>query len=164
MSIQFSADEILATAERIEENGVAFYAAGCGAVSDPQAKALLQRLSSWEVDHVQIFKGLRQALTAEEQTPTVFDPDDQMGLYLQSMADRTVFTAKMNPAEMFGPEPELRHILNLALEREKDAVVFYSGIRSMVPARLGRDKIDAIIREEVSHVAMLEKQLSSLRD
>ena len=42
--------------------------------------------------------------------------------------------------------------------------MFYSGIRDMVPARLGRDKIDEIIREEVSHVAMLEKQLASLRD
>jgi rubrerythrin len=164
MSIQFSADEILATAERIEENGVAFYAAGCDAVSDPEAKTLLRHLSSWEVAHVEIFKAMRHALTAEERTPTVFDPDDQMAMYLQSMADRTVFTAKMNPGEMFGPEPELRHILKLALEREKDAVVFYSGIRDMVPARLGRDKIDGIIREEVSHVAMLEKHLGSLQD
>ena len=164
MSIQFSADEILATAERIEENGVSFYSAGCEAVSDPEAKVLLRRLSSWEVAHVHIFKAMRRELTAEEQTPTVFDPEDQMALYLKTMADRTVFTSNMNPGEMFGPDPTLRHVLLLALEREKDAVVFYSGIRDMVPARLGRDKIDAIIREEVSHVAMLEKQLGSLRD
>ena len=162
MSIQFSADEILAAAERIEENGVAFYAAGCDAVADPEAKALLRRLSLWEKDHVDIFAALRRELTAEEQAPTVFDPDDQTALYLQSMADRTVFTSKMNPVEMFGPEPDLRHILQMALEREKDAVVFYSGMRDMVPARLGRDKIDAIIREEVGHVAMLEKQLGRL--
>ncbi len=164
MPIQFSADEILATAERIEENGVAFYAAGCEAVSEPEAKVLLRRLSSWEVAHVHIFAAMRRELTAEERMPTVFDPEDQTALYLQSMADRTVFTSKMNPGEMFGPEPHLRHILQLALEREKDAVVFYAGIRDRVPARLGRDKIDGIIREEVSHVAMLEKHLSSLRD
>ena len=164
MSIQFSADEILATAERIEENGVAFYAAGCEAVSDPEAKVLLRRLSSWEVGHVHIFQAMRRELTAEERTPTVFDPEDQMALYLQSMADRTVFTSKMNPGEIFGSEPNVRHILQLALEREKDAVVFYSGIRDMVPPRLGSAKIDEIIREEVSHVAMLEKHLGSLRD
>ena len=164
MSLQFSADEILATAERIEQNGVAFYAAGCEVVSDPEAVVLLRRLSSWELGHVHLFSAMRGKLIAEELTPTVFDPEDEMALYLQSMADRTVFTSKMNPGEMFGPEPTLRHILLLALEREKDAVVFYSGIRDMVPARLGRDKIDGIIREEVSHVAMLEKHLGSLRD
>jgi rubrerythrin len=164
MSIQFSADEILATAERIEENGVAFYAAGSEAVSDPEAKLLLRHLSSWEVAHVHLFQAMRRELTAEERMPTVFDPDDQMALYVQSMADRTVFDSKMNPGEMFGPEPDLTHILQLALEREKDSVVFYSGIRDRVPARLGRDKIDEVIREEVSHVAMLGKQLSSLRD
>ncbi len=164
MSIQFSADEILGIAERIEHNGVIFYAAGCKAVSDPEAAVLLRRLSSWEVQHEHLFRAMRDQLTAEERTPTVFDPEDQMGLYLQSMADRTVFTANMDPAEIFGPDPSLRHILLLALEREKDAVVFYSGIRDMVPARLGLASIDSVIREEVSHVAMLEKHLRSLGD
>ncbi len=164
MSLQFSADEILATAERIEENGVAFYAAGCEAVSDPEAKVLLRRLSSWEVAHVHIFTAMRNELTAEERMPTVFDPEDQIALYLQSMADRTVFTDDMKPDEFFGPEPSLRHILELALEREKDAVVFYAGIRDMVPARLGNDKIDEIIREEISHVVLLERQLRGLTD
>lgn len=164
MSIQFSADEILEIAERIEENGVAFYAAGCQAVSDPEAAALLQRLSSWEMAHVKLFKTMRSELIAEERTPTVFDPEDQMALYLQSMADRTVFTSKMSPSEMFGPEPSLRHVLQLALEREKDAVVFYTGIQDMVPARLGLARIGAIIKEEISHVAMIEKQLGGLRD
>jgi len=164
MSIKFSADEILEIAERIEENGVAFYAAGCQAVSDPAAAALLRRLSAWEAAHVELFKTMRRELTAEEKTPTVFDPEDQMALYLQSMADRTVFTSKMNPSEMFGPEPALRHVLQLALEREKDAVVFYTGIRDMVPARLGLARIEEIVREEISHVLMIEKQLGNLRD
>jgi len=164
MSLQFSADEILGIAERIEHNGVVFYAAGCKAVSDPEAAVLLRRLSSWEVAHEHLFKSMREKLTAEEKTPTVFDPENEMALYLQSMADRTVFTEDMDPATLFGPDPSLRNILLLALEREKDAVVFYAGIRDMVPARLGLESIDAVIKEEVSHVAMLEKQLSSLKD
>jgi rubrerythrin len=162
MSLQFSANEILETAERIERNGVAFYAAASELVSDPKAAELLRSLSSWEVGHVHLFEEMRSGLTDEEKAATVFDPDDQLALYLQSMADRTVFASNMTPGEIFGPEPTLNHILLLALEREKDAVVFYSGIRNMVPARLGQDKIDGIIREEVSHVVMLERQLSSL--
>ncbi len=164
MPIQFSADEILEIAERIERNGVAFYAAGCEAVSDPESAALLRRLSAWETAHVKLFKTMRSELTAEEKMPTVFDPEDQMGIYLQSMADRTVFTENMKPSEMFGAEPDVKHVLQLALEREKDAVVFYTGIQDLVPARLGLANIGAIVKEEVSHVAMLEKQIRDLGD
>jgi hypothetical protein len=42
--------------------------------------------------------------------------------------------------------PSFRKVLDIALEREKDAVVFYAGVRKIVPASLGRDKIYAIMR------------------
>lgn len=162
MAIQFSADEILEVAERIERNGVAFYAAGYQAAKDSPAADLLHRLSVWEEGHVKLFATMRSELTDDERAPMVFDPEDQLSAYLRSMADRTVFTEAMRPAEMFGANPTVKHILQLALEREKDAIVFYAGIRSLVPARFGVDKIDAIIHEEVSHVAIIEKQLSEL--
>lgn len=158
MSIKFNAFEILEIAEQIEENGVKFYSAAADAVSDPNAKELLRNLSNWEVSHTELFSKMKSELPPEAKESTVFDPYDEMGLYLKSTADTVVFTSKMKPEDMLGPNPTLKSIFQTALDREKDAVIFYSGIRDMVPTQAGRDKVDGVAKEEVSHVAMIQKK------
>ena len=78
------------------------------------------------------------------------------------MASQVVFTSKTDPVKMIGVKPSFRKILDIALEREKDAVVFYAGIKKFVPASLGKDKIGAILQEEVSHVAMITQRLAEI--
>ena len=162
MSISFNADEILEIAQLIELNGLNFYSAAANAVADPQAKEMLSKLAEWEVTHEKLFCDMRAGLNENQKQPTVFDPDNEMGLYLKSMADSVVFTSKMKPEEMLGKDPSFREVLEIALEREKDAVVFYAGIKEIVPASLGRDKIETIMQEEVSHVVMITKRLSEI--
>ncbi len=162
MSVSFNADEILEIAQQIEQNGLNFYRAASNAVADPKAKEMLASLAEWEVEHERLFRDMRAGLTDSQKQDTVFDPDDEMGIYLKEMADKVVFTSKMDPAEMIGPNPSFRKILDIALEREKDAVAFYSGIRDIVPAALGRDKIEAIRAEEVSHVDMINQRLAEI--
>lgn len=164
MSNQFSADEILEIAQRVEENGVKFYSAAADCIENPQQKQLLSDLAAWEVSHAELFAKMRDGLDSEEKEPTVFDPDNEVGLYLKAMADRAIFTSRMKPQEMLCENPTYKRILEVALGREKDAVVFYAGIRDMVPARLGRHKIEEIMMEEVHHVALIEKQLRTLGD
>ena len=53
-------------------------------------------------------------------------------------------------------------ILKIAIGLEKESIVFYVGIKDIVPKSLGKDKIDAIIREEMSHVVLLSDQLKNL--
>ena len=45
---------------------------------------------------------------------------------------------------------------------EKESIVFYLGLRDLVPAKLGKDKVERILREEMSHVALLRGQLAAL--
>jgi rubrerythrin len=47
----------------------------------------------------------------------------------------------------------------LAVELEKQAILFYLGIKDMVPERLGKDMVERIIKEEQSHVVMLSNRL-----
>lgn len=160
MAIEFSPYEILEIAEQIERNGVAFYAAAARAVSDPQAKEMLQSLSDWEVGHIDLFIDMRKNLSDDAKQPTVFDPYDEMGSYLKSAADNVVFISRTSPTEVIGSNPTLKSILEIALDREKDAVVFYSGIRDMVPTDSGRSKVDGVIREEVAHVGLIQRKLA----
>jgi len=47
-------------------------------------------------------------------------------------------------------------VLNYAIAREKDSILFYSGLLNYVP-RADREGIYAIIREEVKHAAQLTR-------
>lgn len=160
MSIRFSAAEMLQVAEQIEHNGVKFYRVASEQVTEAEARALLRELSGWEENHAALFAAMRTELNATEQAETVYDPLDEMMLYLRTFADGVVYTD--DPVTLFGDAPELRNILNIALDRERDSIIFYFGMRHYVPEALGLDKLDHVILEEYSHVNMIEKQIAKL--
>ena len=45
----------------------------------------------------------------------------------------------------------MEEILKEAILAEKDSIVFYLGMKEMVPENFGKTKIDAIIKEEMVH-------------
>ena len=55
-----------------------------------------------------------------------------------------------------------QELLEIAISAEKNSVLFYVGLKDLVTARAGRDKVETIIREQVKHVADLRRQLTSL--
>lgn len=162
MGITFSADELLGIAGQIERNGVAFYAAAARAVSAPEVVHLLNELSRWEQSHLETFSEMRNALSEAERATDTYDPDNELAYYLQATADSVVFLAGQPPLAALGEHPSLDTILQTALAREKDSIVFYTGMRDYVPPRLGRERVEGIIQEEMGHVAMLHRQLAEL--
>jgi rubrerythrin len=50
-----------------------------------------------------------------------------------------------------------------AISREKESIVFYLGLKGLVPENLGRNKIYDIIREEMKHLRLLSNKLASLK-
>ncbi|MBP7738178.1 MAG: ferritin family protein [Spirochaetes bacterium] len=157
MAFDFNADDVLKIAEQIEENGADFYNKASAAMTDPHYKKFLADLAVMEVDHKKTFAGMRAALSETEKKPTVFDPNDESVLYLNALADLRVFYKK----EM--DTSSIEKILASAIEAEKDSIVFYVGMKDLVPDKLGKNKIDAIIDEEKKHIILLGKELLSLK-
>lgn len=154
MTIAFNADEVLAMAERIERNGIRFYTAAARGIKKYQV--LFARLAQEEARHEAIFAAMRQKLPLKERETTSYDPGGQNGLYLQAMADRAVFKKGVYPGLKKGPaEAGLAEVIDTAIGNEKDSIVFYVGLRELVPANLGRNRISAIIAEEYGHIAFL---------
>ena len=60
---------------------------------------------------------------------------------------------------MTGDE-SIEDILRLAIGREKDSIVFFLGMKDLVSEKLGKDRIDGIIREEMNHITILSKKIS----
>lgn len=159
MSIRFNADEIFEIAEKMEQNAAVFYRTAAAKVASPSASRMLRELASWETQHERIFAAMRTELSAEARELLEFDPDNEDALYLEALADHTVYTLTADPLELFGEAPSLERILRIAIEREKEAVLFYSGIKPLVPPKLGQTRVEQIIKEEMKHVTILGEQL-----
>jgi len=162
MSVPFSADEIFEMAEQIERNGSRFYRRASQGFAEPRARELLLDLAIAEDEHEKVFAAMRADLSPQEREPTVPDPWGEAVLYLRGMADSQLFDVKADPSERLTGKETLEEILRTAIGLERDSIVFYLGIKEIVPERLGKQRVDAIIREEMGHVAALGKALASL--
>jgi rubrerythrin len=161
MSITFSADEIFEMAEELERNGSKFYRQAAKNFKEPAKQQLLLSLAEMEDQHEITFEAMRSQLTEAEKEISTFDPDDEAGMYLRAMADGHVFDVSQPPSEKLTGSETFTDILKIAIGCEKDSIVFYLGLRDLVPAKEGKDKIDAIIREEMGHISILNKQLNA---
>jgi rubrerythrin len=56
----------------------------------------------------------------------------------------------------------MKEVLKAAIEAEKDSIVFYLGMKDIVPDALGKKRIDDIIKEEMGHIRLLSKELVKL--
>jgi len=163
MSVTFNADEIFEIAEQIERNGARFYRKATEASISVRSREMLLRLAAMEDEHEKTFAAMRAELTGQETAPLVFDPDDQAALYLRAVADGKVFDFKADPSKRLTGRESVDEVLGIAIGLEKESIVFYTGIKDTVPERLGKDKVDAIIREEMAHLTTLSNELAGLK-
>ena len=162
MSINFNADEILAMAEQIERNGAAFYRRAAEVTRDSAARARLAELAEWELGHEKLFTELRKGLTPAERTELSFDPDGDAVHYLRVMADRHVFNVNKDPAALLSGQETTQQVLDIALGFERDSILFFQAMEGVVPPSVGRDKVQALIQEEIGHVAFLSREKERL--
>jgi hypothetical protein len=111
-----------------------------------------------EVEHEKIFANLRSELSGNEKASTAFDPVDESVLYLRALADTKVFFEKEIDFS------SMKSVLKEAIQTEKDSIVFYLGMKEMVPEKYGKDKLDKIIKEEMGHIKLLSKELVATKN
>ena len=157
MQYDFNANEILQMAEQLEKNGADFYRKSIEKIQDPAGKELLLSLAEMEDQHEKTFADLRSKLTASEKAQTVFDPEGETVRYLKALADLKVFFEKTIDTN------SMEGILKEAITAEKDSILFYLGLKDAVPEALGKDRIDAVIKEEMSHINLLTRELVALK-
>ena len=156
MSYDFSADNIFEMAEQMERNGAKFYRKSAENAADPSVKNHLLQIAAMEDAHEKTFAALRADLTNEEKKATVFDPEGESVLYLRAMADTKVFFEKEIDVS------SIQEVFKAAILAEKDSIVFYLGMKDLVPGKLGKNKLDVIIKEEMGHIRILSNGLIAI--
>lgn len=162
MNIEFNADEIFEMAEQIEKNGAEYYRkAAENSGEDSDGYKMLLTLAEMEDNHERAFAKMRDDYSKPEWQD-YFTLDNEVALYLRAIADGHVFNIKMNPVQLLTGHETLEEILRTAIKLEEDSIVFYLGMRDMVPPEFGKEGIEQIIKEEKSHIVTLVGFLNKL--
>ncbi len=163
MRTPINAYEVLEMAQRIERNGVSFYRAAAEQTTSRDVRQVLLNLAADEESHEKTFAEMAEQLPYEERKVTLFEPITEIAELISTLADSRVFNLK----EEFNPQmiakATITDILKTAIGKEKDSIVFYLTLRDFVSAQAGRDKVEAILREEIEHVNILGSRLEQCK-
>jgi rubrerythrin len=156
MSYAFTADEVFEMALQLERNGAKFDRDAANAVAIRSKRKLLQDLALMEDEHGETFSAMRAGLQEKEKQPLTFDPEGDAERYLRALADTRIFFKKKVNLN------SLEEIFKSAIEAEKDSIVFYLGMKEIVPPAAGKSRLDRIIQEEMTHLRNLSTELIKL--
>lgn len=152
----FDTAEIFKIAEQIERNGARFYRRAAEIFDDGDIRDIFRQLAEWETKHERAFARMRERLSDSGGSPgnldrgrTVNDPTAMAGL--------AVFGIRSNPWEELTGHESRTQVLRRAVDKEKDSIVFYEGLKGFAADCADRDRIDDIIREEMRHILILTR-------
>lgn len=158
----FNAHEAFELAEQIERNGGIFYRRAAEVVNVPSVKDFLLELASMEDAHESYFASLKRRFVQDGNVGFP-DLDQQMLGYIQALVDGEVFGKIQDPELQIDSDTTLEELIEIALDFEKNTVIYFTTLKKLVPIALGKDKIDALIEEEIRHIAMLAEKLQEIQ-
>lgn len=153
-SIPFNAYEIFEIAEQIERNGASFYRQAAALMRRKDAKKFLLDLAVMEDEHEDLFQTLKKQfnLAGNQEVP---DLDNLTVSYLRAMAGSNVFVTSNSGKKLLKGAENVVDILKVALAFEKDSVIYFNTVKKLVKGKKDKAKIDALVEEEVRHIALL---------
>jgi len=159
MIFNFNASEVFKIAVEIEENGKKFYEQSLTCIDDPAVRRLFEELAREETEHKKKFQSLMAELPKEASAPTVFDPDNQEAQYIKMMADQHVFAQSGNVDSKVCELKDMRDALRLAINFEKDSVIFFLSMQEATDSKKGKELISLLVKEEQQHLRRLSAEL-----
>jgi rubrerythrin len=158
----YSADEVVKTAIQIERKAAQFYADAAEKSRRPAIDKLFGSLSKMETDHARIFGEMEAGMSQQERGTQLYDPGNEMLYFLQDMAGIHAWEGKAGPDRKLSGEEAPEEVITIALHAEHEGINFYTFLKDYVPQSSGKERVDTIIREEMRHVAALNRYLSWL--
>lgn len=148
----FSNNEIFDMAVRIEKNGEKFFRNAMEKVKAPSFRSLFEWLAEQEVKHKDWF--LRKKGTVEITSES--HDLEQMGsdMLQDILGDQSFSLQEVD----LGQIKNVQDILDLAIEFEKDTILFFEMILSMIIDAETGAELKAIIAEEEHHIELLQEK------
>lgn len=147
----FAGSEIVEIGIQIENNGRDFYNMLAGRSENEQAREIFRFLAGEEEKHIRIFEGILEK--TQKFAPQGLDADDYLR-YMKVLAEEHVFTQKDRGEEIARKTGSDKEAVEVAIRFEEDSIVFYTGIKRIVP-EYDHKVIEALIMQEEGHLMQL---------
>jgi rubrerythrin len=146
----YTIGEIVDIAIQVEKNGERLYRKAVEKVPNPSLIPLLQWLADEEVNHFKWFTELKHTVHTNEVDPRL----DEMGRTILRgvVGDQSFSLDEVD----FSSIDHVKDLLGLAIEFEKDTVLFYEMIGAFIQGGETLNQLKAIIEEERRHITILE--------
>ncbi|MHC4132483.1 MAG: ferritin-like domain-containing protein [Planctomycetota bacterium] len=159
MEDKYSCFEIFQIAEQVERNGAEVYLEAAGKTDDEELSAMFKRLSEWEKQHEQLFAEMKKLISDDLCDKRRFDPRQYMPGNPQALANLAAFAINKDKSEILSKIKNKTEVLKQAIKIEKEAIVFFQGLKKFARDLFTKDQIGMIIKEEKRHVSILEQSL-----
>jgi len=149
----FTVKDISELAVQLEKNGQRVYLEAVRKVRDPGLASTLQWLAEDEKHHAEWFADL----AATEPDAEVSRELEEMGraMMKDALANQSFSLADTDFASL----STTRELIEVAVEFERDTVLFYTMLRGFVKKEGVLQRLDAIIEEEEKHIRKLREFL-----
>ncbi len=145
----FSIREIIDIAIKIEKNGETYYREAVEKISNPSLKPVLLFLADQEHEHMEWFEKLKAKMRTKEGNRKVAEISESM---LQSLVGDQTFS--LEDADLSEVD-SVEKLIELAIELEKDTILFYQILQSFIEDSDTLKGLDEIIAEENRHIELL---------
>jgi rubrerythrin len=147
----FTPLDILDVAVQLERNGEKVFREAVEKVRHRDLAELLNWMADQEKAHMQWFTELKAKIREPFNDPML----QEMG---REILQETLEDASFNLKNVdFTKIDEIRELLNLSIEFEKDTAIFYELLLSFVEDRESRELLEKIIDEEHNHAKLLKE-------
>jgi rubrerythrin len=149
----FAGKEIVELGIQIEKNGRDFYNTLLKQSQDLKIQELFQFLATEEEKHIKAFQKILERTTKYEVQG--LDSDDYFA-YMNALASEHVFTKANTGALVAKSIKSSKEAIDRAIGFEKDSIIFYEGMKRVVPDD-DRKTVDALIIQEQDHLRRLTR-------
>lgn len=147
----FAGAEIVELGVQIEKNGRDFYEVLSGRSKIKTAQKLFKFLAGEEAKHIEDFKQI--LYSAQKYEPPEAYPGEYFA-YMNALASEHVFTKKDKGKEIAKTAETDKEAVDMAIGFEKDSIVFYEGMKKVVPA-YDHKLVGQLIAQEQNHLVKL---------
>lgn len=146
-----SGSEVVELGIQIEKNGSDFYNTLAAKTDSDTARGVFKFLAGEEEKHIKAFQGILAKSTKYE--PQGLDADDYLS-YMSTLAGEHIFTRQGKGIEAANSIKSDSEAIQKGIGFEEDSIVFYEGIKKVVPGYEAK-VIDELIFQEQNHLRQL---------
>jgi len=157
----FNEIEAAKIAQNMESSGLAFYQQAAAKTRNPKVRETFLQLVEDEKEHLETFEELEETLQARRSAGAGYTDDPELGAYIDRLLQTQVFCDKCAVNKMADIAADDCQALAVAMQAERDAIIFYHEMLNFVDSKEARDAFDWILKEERGHLRILGERGSS---